>query len=207
MRVIGGLRLVLPLGFKLANQNVLADALLEESADASPIAFALAVSVPWPRSVLRVRGKDLLRRNAAKQVAEVGEGYRESLLMGPCNHGVLAPGFLVSVARPAHDSRNLRDVGVAVVAKRQTLHDLFGLVGVPVTRRGVPEDLVVVRGAAQDVCRLGEPSGADVLEKTRQIDLSVCVQIELQAADLGDVLLLSEKARGIDRIDAEIDVV
>lgn len=207
MRVVGRLRLVLALGFKLANQNVLADALLEEGADASPIAFALAVSVPWPRRILRARGMDLLRRDVAKQVPEVGQGYRESLLVGPCNHGVLAPGLLVSVARPTHDSSDLRDVGVAVVAKRQALHDFFGLVGIPVTRGCVPEDLVVVRGAAEHVRRLRDACGGDVIEEALEVGLSVCVQIELEAPDLGDILLLSEKARGVDRIDAEIDVV
>jgi len=207
LRVVGGLRLVLALGFKLANQNLLANALLKEGADASPIAFALAVSVPWPRGIRRARGMDRLRRHVAKQVPEVGEGYRESLLVGPCNHGVLAAGLLVPVARPAHDPCDLCDVGVAVVAKRQALHDFFGLVRVPVTRGCVPQDLIVVRGAAEHVCRLRDTCGSDIVEQALQIVLSVCVQIELQAPDLGDILLLSQEPGGIDRIDAEIDIV
>jgi hypothetical protein len=207
LRVVGGFRLVLPLGFKLASQDVLADALLEESADASPIAFALAVSVPWPRWILRARGMDLLRRDVPKQVPEVGEGYREALLMGPCNHGVIAAGLLVAVARPAHDPCDLCDVGVAGVAKGEALHDFFGLGRVPVTGRCVPEDLVVVRGAAEDVGRLREPAPGDVVEEALQVGLSVCVHIELEAADLGDVLLLPETTMGVDGIDAEIDVV
>ena len=207
LRVVGGLRFVLPLGFKLASQSLLADALLEESADASPIAFALAVSVPASRWGLRARGVNLLRRNIAKQVAEVGKGYREALLVGPCNRGVLAARLLVAVARPAHDSCDLCDVGIAVVAKRQPLHDLFGLVGMPVMGGRVPKDLVMVGRAAQHVCGLGDAAGADVLEEALEVGLSVCVQIELQAADLGDVLFLSEAALGVDRVDAEIDIV
>ena len=59
-RVVSGLRLVLPLGFKLASQSLLADTFLEEGADASPFAFALAISFPTSRWVLRARVMGLL---------------------------------------------------------------------------------------------------------------------------------------------------
>ena len=122
------------MGFKLANQSLLADAFLEEGANASPIAFALAISFPTSRWVLRAREGILLHRNVAKQVAEIREGYREPLVVGPCNRGVLTAGLLVAVAWPAHDSCNFGNIGIAVVAKRQGLHDFFGLGRIPVTR-------------------------------------------------------------------------
>ena len=100
----------------------------------SPIPFALAVSFPGSRWVLRARELRLLCGNVAKQIAEIGKGYREALLMRPCNHGVLPAWLLVAIAGPAHDSCDFGNIGIAVIAKRQTLHDLFGLGRMPVTR-------------------------------------------------------------------------
>ena len=54
---------------------------------------------------------------------------------------------------------------------------------------------------------LGTRPAANVFEEALEVGVSICVQIELEAPDLGDVLFLPEEALRVDRIDAKIDVV
>ena len=65
----------------------------------------------------------------------------------------------------------------------------------------------MVRRAAKDVGGFWDAVGADVVKEALEVGLSICVQIELEAPDPGDVLFLPEEALGVDWIDAEIDIV
>ena len=91
LRVVSGLRFVLPLGFKLANQSLLADAFLEEGANASPIAFALAISFPTSRRVLRAGEMGLLVTELGFPLAVAGlevfqTAFQLSDVLRACRH-------------------------------------------------------------------------------------------------------------------------
>ena len=140
----------------------------------------------------------------------MGEQFRPdraAVVRGPDNRGVVAFGLFVAEAREPHHAGHVGDRGIAAVVAGESPHGILGGVGRPRARVGVPDNLVVLAGRADDGCRRGQVAGVHVREDLPERVRAVLVQVELEAADFEHVGLLAGLGFRPDRVHGHEDVV
>ena len=204
--VVAGVVLVLARLLEVGDEALGLGAATELVFDVGPVPVGLGEFAPGGvlRALVAADGRGLLWR---RQVGEPLRPDGAAVVRGPDDRGVVALGLLVAEAREPHHPGHVGDRGIAAVVAGEPPHGVLGGLGGPGARVGVPDDLVVLAGRADDGCRRRKAArvhvGEDLLEGVR----AVLVQVELEAADFEHVGLLAGPGVRTDGVHGHEDVV
>ena len=141
------------------------------------------------------------------QPTEILGPHHPASIPGPGDERPGPAGLAVPEARQPHHPGHVGGCPIAAVALGQAPHHRLGLLVAPPVGDRVPEELVAVLRAAENVGGAGKSAPPQVLEHAGVACGAVLVEVKLQPPDLGDVLFLPPPGPGPDRVDAKVDVI